>query len=122
MSWVDWRLALFAQLVSPMSLLGPRFFSPKARDAAESARRDNNSAAGLARIERILSEIPTVTDVKNMIELPLFISQIQLKHISYSIKSGNRILDQVSLTIHHREFVAGCQNRSGHQEHICINS
>jgi ATP-binding cassette subfamily B protein len=35
MFWVDWRLALFAQLVWPMSLLGPRIFAPKARGAAE---------------------------------------------------------------------------------------
>ena len=32
---VDWRLALFGQLVWPMTLLGPRFFAPHASAAAE---------------------------------------------------------------------------------------
>ncbi len=39
MFWVDWRLALFAQLVWPMSLLGPRIFAPKARGAAEQRKQ-----------------------------------------------------------------------------------
>lgn len=35
---LDWRLALFAQLVWPMTLFGPRIFAPKARSAAESRK------------------------------------------------------------------------------------
>lgn len=35
---LDWRLALFAQLVWPMTLLGPRVFAPKARLAAETRK------------------------------------------------------------------------------------
>lgn len=35
---VDWRLALFAQLVWPMTLLGPRIFSPKVAAAAETRK------------------------------------------------------------------------------------
>src|SRR4051812_48494073 len=31
---IDWRLGLLAQLVWPMTLLGPRFFAPKATAAA----------------------------------------------------------------------------------------
>ncbi|MEY2879991.1 MAG: hypothetical protein RLZZ15_2371, partial [Verrucomicrobiota bacterium] len=32
---VDWRLALFAQLLWPMTLLGPKIFAPRATEAAE---------------------------------------------------------------------------------------
>ncbi len=215
MFWVDWRLALFAQLVWPMSFLGPRFFSPKARDAAENRKNREagvlsavdeatagrhvvrafgletymsrlfatrlsvlaatairgafftaalersasigiyglqigvlaiggamafngsitvgglvafytvfislssslyyiaqysgsliNSAAGLARIERILNESSTLAEVKNAVELPPFNYQLEIKNFSYSIKAGRRILDRVSLSIYHRQFVA----------------
>ena len=40
---IDWRLALLAQLVWPMTLLGPRIFAPRASAAAE-ARKDHEAA------------------------------------------------------------------------------
>jgi ATP-binding cassette subfamily B protein len=40
---VDWRLAIFAQLVWPVALFGPRFFAPRAGVAAEQ-RKDKEAA------------------------------------------------------------------------------
>ena len=49
MFMVDWRLALLAQLVWPMTLLGPRFFAPRAGSAA--ALRKNREADVLTAVD-----------------------------------------------------------------------
>jgi ATP-binding cassette subfamily B protein len=46
---VDWRLALFAQLLWPMTLLGPRIFAPRAGAAAE--ERKNREAEVLTAVD-----------------------------------------------------------------------
>jgi ATP-binding cassette subfamily B protein len=46
---VDWRLALLAQLVWPMALLGPRFFAPRASAAAD--KRKDKEAAVLTAVD-----------------------------------------------------------------------
>jgi ATP-binding cassette subfamily B protein len=46
---VDWRVAVFAQLLWPMTLLGPRLFGPKASASAE--ERKNREAAVLTAVD-----------------------------------------------------------------------
>jgi ATP-binding cassette subfamily B protein len=46
---VDWRLALLAQLLWPMVLLGPRFFAPRASQAAD--ERKVSEAAVLSAVD-----------------------------------------------------------------------
>jgi ATP-binding cassette subfamily B protein len=46
---VDWRLALFAQLLWPMTLFGPRIFAPRASAAA--AQRKNREADVLTAVD-----------------------------------------------------------------------
>ena len=212
---VDWRLALFAQLVWPMTLFGPRIFAPKAGQAAEQRKGHEaevlsavdeatagrnvvraygleatmsgkfagklgqlaavavrgafftsalersasigiyalqiavlalgglmafkgavsigglvafytvfisvssslyylaqysssliNSAAGLVRIENILNEQSAVPDQPGAAELPRIQREIQVRNCVYAPAAGRRILEDVSLTINHGEFVA----------------
>ena len=53
MFWVDWRLALFAQLLWPMTFIGPRIFAPKASLAAE--ERKSHEAAVLSAVDEATS-------------------------------------------------------------------
>ncbi len=55
---VDWRLGLFAQLLWPMTLLGPRIFAPRAGAAAE-ARKIREAA--------ILSAVDEATGGRNVV-------------------------------------------------------
>jgi ATP-binding cassette, subfamily B, bacterial len=215
MFWVDWRLALFAQLLWPMTFLGPRIFAPKASLAADERKSHEaavlsavdeatmgrsvvrafgieakmserfadklsqlagvtvrgafftsalersagvgiyllqiaiitiggsmafkgtisvgglvafytvfvslslslyylaqysgsliNSAAGLVRIEEFLNERPTVVEDPSAAELPPIKKGIAVKNCVYSPELGRRVIDEVSLTINHGDFVA----------------
>ena len=50
---VDWRLALLAQLLWPMVLLGPRFFAPRASAAAD--ERKDKEAAVLTAVDEAIA-------------------------------------------------------------------
>jgi ATP-binding cassette subfamily B protein len=50
---VDWRLALFAQLLWPMTLIGPKLFGARAGQAAE--ERKNREAAVLTSVDEATS-------------------------------------------------------------------
>ncbi|MEO8361457.1 MAG: ABC transporter ATP-binding protein, partial [Vicinamibacteria bacterium] len=53
MFMVDWRLAMFAQLVWPMTLFGPRFFAPRAGAAA--AQKKNREGHVLTAVDEATS-------------------------------------------------------------------
>jgi ATP-binding cassette subfamily B protein len=55
---IDWRLALFAQLLWPMTLFGPRFFAPRASAAAELRKH---------REAEVLSAVDEATAGRNVV-------------------------------------------------------
>jgi len=65
-----------------------------------------SSAAGLARIEQMLREQSSVPDAPDAVDLAPFHGAITLHDCVYIPEPGRRILDGVSLTIRHGEWVA----------------
>ena len=64
------------------------------------------SAAGLARIERILREQPAVPDVPGAPDLPAITESLRLRDYGYVPEPDHQILDGVTLTIRHGQSVA----------------
>ena len=65
-----------------------------------------NSAAGLARIEEILAEKSDVPDAPGASLLPPIQNAIAVRNYVFAPDGTRRILDDISLTIHHGESVA----------------